>query len=94
MRVSAVAALGEGAAFDLERVLADIDACDNALEFRVLYDNDLVELSEHRWAVRFGGECRMELVSGHKRPQLTGTGATNWCKVVRLRIEKVGGSND
>ena len=62
-RASAVAEFGEEAALDLERRLADIDACDNALEFRALCDVGLVELSEHRWALRLAGRCRMELTS-------------------------------
>jgi hypothetical protein len=37
--------LGEAVALDLERRLADIDACDNALEFQALCADDLVELS-------------------------------------------------
>jgi hypothetical protein len=93
-RASAVAGLGEEAALDLERRLAEIDACDDALEFRALCGDDLVELSGHRWALSLMGEARMELVAGHARPRLTETGATNWGKVKRLRIEAIGRNDD
>lgn len=93
-REFAVVALGDGAALDLERRLADIDACDDALEFRALCGDDLVELSGHRWALHLTGCCRMELVAGHAKSRLTETGAADWGKVTRLRIETIGGSND
>lgn len=93
-RASAVAELGEEAALDLERRLADIDACDDALEFRALFGDDLVELSGHRWVLHFAGGRCMELVAGHAKPRLTETGATDWGKVTRLRIEAIGGSDD
>jgi hypothetical protein len=93
-RASAVAELGEAAAADLERRLADIDACDNAQEFRVLCDDDLVELSGHRLNLHLVGGCHMELVAGHVKSLLTGTGDTNWDKVTRLRIEAIGGKSD
>ena len=93
-RAAAVAQLGEAAALDLERTLADIDACDDALEFQVLCGDDVVELSGHRWALHFASKYRMELVAGHIKARLTETGATDWGKVTRLRIEVIGGSND
>ena len=93
-RASAVAQLGEGAALDLERRLADIDACDNALEFQALCADDLEELSGHRWALHLADRCRMELVAGHAKSRLTETGATDWGKVTRLRIEAIGGTDD
>ena len=93
-RAYAVATLGEEAALDLERRLADIDACDDALEFRALCGDDLAELSGHRWALHLASGCRMELVAGHARPRLTETGATDWGKVRRLRIEAIGGDGD
>ena len=93
-RAYAVVELGEQAALDLERKLADIDACEDALEFRRLCHDDLVEMSEHRWRLRLAGGCCMELVSGHVKPRRIETGATDWGKVARLRIEAVGGSDD
>jgi hypothetical protein len=93
-RQTAVAELGEAAALDLERTLADIDACDHALDFRALYVDIVEELSPHRWAVRLAGGCNLELASAHVGPRLTKTGVTDWGKVTRLRIEAVGGRND
>lgn len=93
-RTFAIAELGSEAALDLERRLADIDACDNALEFRALCDDDLVELPGHRWTLHLAGKCRVELVVGHVKSRITETGATDWGKVTRLRIEAIGGSND
>lgn len=93
-RACAVAQLGETAAFDLERRLADIDACDNALEFRALCADELVELSAHRWVLHLTNRCRLELVAGHAKSRLTETGATDWRKVTRLRIEAIGGSDE
>ena len=71
-----------------------MDACDNALEFRALCDDDITELSGHRWALSLAAGCRVELVAGHAKARLTETGATDWSKVTRLRIEVIGGSND
>jgi hypothetical protein len=93
-RASALAEFGEATALDLERRLADIDACDNALEFRSLCDDELVELSGHRWALLLVGGCRMELVAGHVKSRLTGAGATDWGNVTRLRIEAIRGDDD
>ena len=93
-RASAVAQLGEAAALDLERRLADIDACENALEFQALCADDLVELSGHRWVLHLTEGCRVELVAGHAKSRLTETGATDWRKVTRLRIEAIGESNE
>jgi hypothetical protein len=59
-----------------------------------LCGDDLVELSGHRWALQLMGGWRLELVSGHAKPRLTATGATDWGKVTRMRIEAIGGSND
>lgn len=92
-RASAIAELGDEAALDLERKLADIDACDNALEFRALCDS-IVELSGHRWAIQLVGGRYVEIVVGHARSRLTETGATDWGRVTRLRIEAFGESDD
>lgn len=93
-RTAAVAELGEAVALDLERRLADIDACENALDFRDLCASDLVELTVHRWILHLRGGYLMELVAGHARPRLTGAGATDWGKVTRLRVEVIGEGND
>ena len=86
--------LGEEAALDLERRLADIDACEDAMEFRALCQDDLVETSEHRWCLHLAGGCQVEIVAGHAKPLRTETGGTDWGKVKRLRIESIGGNDD
>lgn len=93
-RALAIEELGEEAALDLERKLADIDACGDALEFRALCHDDLEELSEHRWLLRLSGGWHVEMVAGHAKPRRTETGATDWGKVTRLRIEALGRSDD
>jgi len=93
-RAAAVAELGEEIALNLERVLADIDACGDAVEFGALCQDDLVELSEHRWRLRLGGGWCVEFVSGHAKPRRSETGRTDWSKVTRLRIEALGRIDD
>jgi len=92
-RECAVRVLGEAAAIELERRLADIEACDNALEFGALCGEELQRVSGHRWSLHLADGIRLEVVAGHVKPRLTETGATDWGKVTRLRIESVGGSD-
>lgn len=93
-RSRAVAELGEEAARELERRLADIEACDNAAEFAALSGDELVTVSGHRRALHLACGISMAFVSGHTKPRLTETGATDWRKVMRLRIEAIGGGTD
>jgi hypothetical protein len=93
-RECAVAELGKPAARELERRLADIDACDTAVDFAALYEEDLLALSGHRWALCLTEDVGMQLVAAHVKVPLTKTGATDWSKVTKFRIEAIGGTND
>lgn len=88
-RVPAVEEFGEEAALDLERRLADLEACDNAVEFLVLCEGDLVQLAGHRWRLQLRGGASIEFISGHLKQLLTETGETDWSKVTRLRIKAI-----
>ena len=93
-RVCAVAELGEPATLELGRRLADIDACDTAADFVALYGGELLSLSGHRWALCLVEDIKMQLVAAHVKVPLTKTGATDWTKVTKFRIETIGGKND
>jgi hypothetical protein len=93
-RARAVAALGEAAAFELERRLAEMEACENAAEFAELCGDELVVVSGVRWSLGLAEGIGMELIAGHVNPPLTETGVTDWSKVTRLRIEAIGGTHD
>lgn len=93
-RARAVAELGEPAALELERRLADIDACDNAADFAALCGSELLVLSGHRWALPLAEGVRMELVAGHVKARLAATDATDWGKVTKFRIDEIGGTDD
>lgn len=93
-RACAVAEVGEPAALELERRLADIDACDTAADFAALCAEELLVLSGHRWALRLTENVQMELVAGHVKVPRTRTGATDWSRVTKFRIEAIGGTCD
>ena len=93
-RARAVAEVGELAALELERRLADMDACDTAAEFAALCEGELLELSPHQWALRLAENVQMALTAGHVRVPRTRTGTTDWSKVTRFRIEMIGGTDD
>jgi hypothetical protein len=90
-RACAVSNLGEPAALELERRLADIDACDTAAEFAALCQEELSFPSSHRWNLRLTENVMMQLVAGHVKVPLTKTGTTDWSKVTKFRIEGIGG---
>ena len=93
-RACAVTELGESAALELERRLADIDACDTAFDFEALCEGELSAVSAHRWALRLTEDVRMQLIAAHVKVPLTKAGATDWSKVTKFRIEAIGGTND
>ena len=84
----------EEAALDLERMLADLEACDDAREFFALCGSDLEGVTADRWLLRLSGGCRIEVVAGHVKPRLTETGEMDWGRVRRLRIEEVSCGNE
>jgi hypothetical protein len=51
-------------------------------------------LTGHRWALRLTEDVQMQLVAAHVRVPLTKSGATDWCKVTKFRIEAIGVTND
>lgn len=90
----AVAEIGEQAAVELQRRLADIDACNDAAEFEALCGADLQAISGHSRALPLTDGVRLVFVSGHAKPRLTKTGATDWGKVTRIRIEAIGETDE
>ena len=82
------------AALELERRLADMDACDTAVDFQALCEAELSATSGHRWALRLTEDVQMQLVAAHVKVPLTKTGTTDWSRVTKFRIEAIGGAND
>lgn len=93
-RARAVAAIGEQAALELERRLADIEACSDVAELEALCGDDLQVVASHRRALHLADGIRMMFTSGHTKPRLTRTGATDWGKVTRLRIDAIGKADE
>jgi hypothetical protein len=91
-RAIAVTMVGEQAALELERRLADIDACDTASDFAALCGNELVQTTDHRWTLTLVGGLPVLLMCGHAKPRITSTGATDWSKVTKFRIDARGGT--
>lgn len=93
-RAHAVETLGEIAALELERRLADIEACDTAEEFSTLCGNELTRISPHKWLLSLDKGCSIILSCGHSKPRLTTSGATDWPNVRRFRIEEIGNADE
>lgn len=92
VREAAVAALGDGDALDLARRLADVDATSNAAEF-VEISGDLVAVPDGKLTFPLQSGRLVTLAPGNARPRLTQTGAPDWSKVTRFRVESIEGVN-
>jgi hypothetical protein len=82
--------LGADTAKSLEMVLADIDACQNVLEFTALYGDHAAPTTNDWWQITLEGGGKMTFVSGHVSTPRKKEGRTDWQKVTRVKIEAIG----
>ena len=90
VREAAVAALGQEDAIELARRLADLDASSNAAEYAEI-SGDVTAAADGKLTFVLRSGRLATLAPGNARQRLTETGAPDWSRVTRLRVESIEG---
>jgi hypothetical protein len=90
VREAAVAALGQEDAIELARRLADLDASSNAAEYAEI-SGDVTAAADGKLTFVLRSGRLATLAPGNARQRLTETGAPDWSRVTRLRVETIEG---
>lgn len=92
-RDKASAAFGPLAASELENRLADIAACETALELMDLFSTDIVAVSATERALLLKAGVQVRFRSGHVKTPLIAD-CTDWAHVRRIKITAVEAVNE
>lgn len=79
---------GEDGASELIARLADLAACQSALEFLELFPDDIDVQGDHV-TLRVNSEVSMKFKAGHIKPRISRDGSPNWAETTRVRILSV-----